>query len=156
MSNQTTTASNRELAASAAVREWFDSYLFNIYGISPGGDSHSSQFDSRKHEEISADDFVSRLYARFSELDLAPRDGEVTPFEIERAIANPLLHFDEKDMQMLKLLRRYFVHLAELHKDYHGQPEWGISRHDLDALAHCMTGSALELRQRLEAEYGGT
>lgn len=154
MSDQTIIA-NRERAASAAVREWFDSYLVNIYGVSLDADSPATEFDSLKHEQLTADDFVSRLYARFSDLDLAPRDGEVTPFEIDRAIANPLLHFDEKDMQMLRLLRRYFVHLAELHKDNHGQPEWGISRHDIDALAHCMTGSTVKLRQRLEDEYGG-
>ena len=154
MSNQATTA-HRERAATAAVREWFDSYLVNIYGVSLGADSQVSQLDAQKHEELAADDFVSRLYARFGELDLAPRDGEVTAFEIERAIANPLLHFDEKDMQMLMLLRRYFVLLAELHKDHHGEPEWGISRRDLDVLAQCLTGSARKLRERLEEEYGG-
>lgn len=152
MSNQATTA-NRERAASAAVQEWFDSYFFKIYGVSVGNSpAHFDTADS--HPQVAADDFVGRLYARFKDLDLAPCDGEVSLFEIDRAIENPLLHFDERDMQMLRLLRRYFGYLSELHEDHPGQPEWGISRADIDTLATCLTGIAPKLKGKLEEEYG--
>jgi hypothetical protein len=152
MSKSITTAT-RERAASETVQEWVDTYLHNIYGVDPTPEAASEPPPGRclKVDEHT-EGFVDRLRARFSELDLAPRDGQVTLFEIDRAIANPLLHFEEKDMEMLRLLRRYFVRLTELHHDPCGE-DFGISRPDLDMLAHCMIGSAKKLRESLEEEY---
>lgn len=147
------TAATRERAASETAQQWVDTYLHNVYGVDPTPETASEPPPgSCLKMDDHAEGFVDRLRARFSELDLAPRDGQVTLFEIERAIANPLLHFDKHDIEMLHLLKRYFVRVIELHPDPCGE-DFGISRPDLDILAHCMKGSAKKLRERLEAEY---
>ncbi len=153
----------RELAATTVVQEWVEGYLTYIYGNSLAsevgnmpelGEKTVNATDSSAKNE--SEDFVSRLSARFSELDLAPRDGVVTLFEVERAIANPLLHFDERDIEMLKLLRRYFVKLSELNDNQPDELDHGITRADVSVLTNCMSLSVQRLRTRLEDEYRAT
>lgn len=135
----------KEQVASTVVQEWVNNYLAEYLG--------SQRTNELPSAENLPEEFVQRLHARFSELDLAPRDGIVTLFEVDRAIANPLLHFDEKDIQMLKLLKRYFLKVSELHDDQPGQADHGISRADVSVLANCVSSSVERLRSRLEEEF---
>ena len=146
----TANIADKNQAADTAVSEWFDGYFSRVYGVAL---EQSHETDGSEHPNLRSDDFAARLNARFSEIDLAPRDGEITLFEIERALTNPLLHFDEKDMQMLKLLRRYFFLLTELHRERAGLPLMSITRADVELLTKCLTAASEKLRKRLEEEF---
>lgn len=141
----------KERAAATAVEDWVSRCLVDSSDWSTS--DRVSKFGSERIEATIGEDFISRLNARFSDLDLAPRNGLVSIFEIERAIANPLLHFDEKDIQMLKLLRKYYTILCELNDAERDALDAGISRADVSVLANCISKSVHKLRERLEEEY---
>ena len=141
MSDSISTA-KKEHAAHTVINEWIADYL-------PAEDATTAAATGEADEK----NFVTHLLARFNELDLAPRDGQVSIFEIERAIANPLLTFTKTDLEMLKLLRRFYSALVELHDSEEGKVDFGITRADVSILANCMTGSGKKLRERIETEY---
>lgn len=81
-----------------------------------------------------------------------PKDGLVSYLEIERAISNPLLHWDEIDMSMLKLLRKYYHSLIELSDDEQERMDQGISLHDVEELVSGIDNKVEAFRLRFQKD----
>src|SRR5579883_1234627 len=101
-------------ASEKASKEWLKDYLRNVYGVGMAG----AQIDLAKSGQqfasnIIADEFIFRLLARFNDIDVAPNDGVISMAELEYAINNPRLHFDDRDKQMLRITKRYFHLISE-------------------------------------------
>ncbi len=147
-------ASQGKMAAAKAVEEWVDEYLLNVFGVKL---SDVTAFNLAacppEGEQVAPDKFIERLRARFAHLDLAPRDGVISIFEIEHAIANPRLNFDEADLLLLQLLKRFYHALVELSDDERGRMDKGISRADIEVLDKCLGQSCSRLRKRLEQDF---
>lgn len=140
-------------AALKAVDGWMPEYFGRIFGVSlDGGVCHGDKC-SVAFSTIETDQLVELLTARFDELDLAPKDGVVTYFELERAIVNPLLHWTEKDVQMIKLLKQYYTLLIELSDDEKDVMDRGISRNDVRTLAESLTEICSEIRRRMQVDF---
>lgn len=156
----------RSNAAVKAVEGWLDDYLFHVFGIRPQdagsvdmaccpprSASTESATAETATERIAPYDFIEQVRSRFAHLDLAPRDGVISIFEIEHAIANPRLNFDERDLRMLQLLKRFYSALAELSDDEHDRMDKGISRSDIEILDRCLGESCAKLKARLQKDF---
>ena len=140
-------------AANKAVDGWMSEYLEQVFGVTLSDGDYAGQRQNEAFAELETEDMAEILAARFNELDLAPKDGVVTLHEIERALANPLLHWKEKDLYMIRLLRRYYTLLVELSDDEKEVLDRGISRHDVTALAASLTEISREIRRRMQKEF---
>jgi predicted enzyme related to lactoylglutathione lyase len=138
-------------AANKAVDDWFEDYVGRVYGVK-AEELVPRTKGAGGHIHFSAEEFGARLSARFRELDLVPKDGLVTYLEIERAISNPLLHWDETDIAMLKLLRRYYHLVIELSDDEKERIDSGISIHDVEALSNGIGDKIEAFKSKLEAD----
>lgn len=153
MADQTVSAAVKD-AADNAVASWIDDYFRHVFGLSVGDcESKDSASRTSLSAQLAGDDFAARLSARFNDLDIAPRDGVVSYVEIERAIQNPLLHWDQKDLLLVKLLRRYYNLLIELSDDERERVDRGVSRYDVNALTSTIDESCVRIRRKLESEY---
>lgn len=137
-------------AAHKAVDGWFDDYVNRVYGVQ-SEKLVPREAGAAKTVKLTAKQLADRLSARFHELDLVPKDGLVSYIEIERAITNPLLHWDETDIAMLKLLRRYYHSLIELSDDELAIDQ-GISINDVEALANGIGERVEAFRSKFESE----
>lgn len=140
-----------QVAANKAVDDWFEDYVERIYGVNPRDDRSTVKNMPAHH--LSFESLAERLDARFNELDLVPKDGLVSYLEVERAITNPLLHWDETDIAMLKLLRRYYHSLIELSDDEKERMDQGISRHDVEALLKGIDEKCKNFRRLIDEEH---
>jgi predicted enzyme related to lactoylglutathione lyase len=139
-----------KVAATKAVDDWFEDYVSRVYGIEDG--KYRAPKGQKKTGPMSATDFGHRLSARFNELDLVPKDGLVSYLEIERALSNPLLHWDELDIAMLKLLRKYYHSLIELSDDERERMDQGISLHDVETLVSGIDERVERFRVKFQEE----
>lgn len=153
------TAAEQKNTSDKASKEWLKDYLKNVYGVKITGPQSLQKelSESGQHfaSSVIADEFVFRLLARFNDLDVAPCDGFISMAELEFAINNPRLYFDEKDKQMLRITKRYFQVIsdecgAENEVD---DPHEGLSRHDLEILSTSQSKQCAALRKRLEQEF---
>lgn len=140
-------------------KEWLKDYLRKVYGVKMSG-AYTIQkelLESGRHiaSNIVADEFLFRLLARFNDLDIAPCDGYISMAELEYGINSPRLYFDEEDMRMLRILKRYFqtIRTVCLKENENESNHEGISRHDLEVLSTSTTKQGLALRKRLEEEF---
>lgn len=142
-----------------ASREWLKDYLRKVYGVSMSGSRSLQQdlLDSGRADagKIISEEFLFRLLARFNDLDVAPCDGFISMAELQFAINNPRLYFDEKDKHMLLLLKRYYQTIKETaaSQEDNDSPHHGVSRQDLEVLASSDSAVCAELRKKLEAEF---
>lgn len=104
---------------------------------------------------VVADEFMFRLLARFNDLDVAPCDGFLSMAEIEFAVNNPRLHFDDRDKLMLRITKRYYQHMCEVCAEENEEDDHrgGLSRRDLEILSTSQSKNCRALRQRLEQEF---
>ncbi len=144
---------NLKDAATRAINGWLKEYLEQIYGVELNAGANEQ--DEAQKKLLAADDLAKRFKDRFKEIDLAPRDGLISYAEIDRAINFPLLHWTEKDLQMMKLLRRYYHILVELHDDEKERVDQGISRNDVDELVNALSELSLRVRSSMQKEYEG-
>lgn len=140
-------------------KEWLKDYLRRVYGVSFSG-PNSLQHElsgSGQHlaAQIVADEFIFRLLARFNDLDVAPKDGYISMAELDFAINNPRLYFDQQDQRMLKLLKHYYHLISQLLLEQNQEDESrkGISRQGLELLASSELKTFSNLRAKLEQEF---
>lgn len=140
-------------AAHSAVDSWLPGYIEEITGHAVTEKNYAGNIHRNAMEIMNSEELLVILKARFDELDLAPKDGVVSYHEVQKALANPLLHWNEKDIQMIKLLERYYLVLTELVDDEKHSQDRGISRQDVEALAHGLADECAMLREQMQAEF---
>ena len=139
-------------AADRASKEWLKEYLTQTYGISFADPETMRKDLVEKGTQITnnmiGDEFLYRLMSRFNDLDFSPSDGFITLAEVEDAIVKPKLHFDQKDILLLGLLKKYFNICRELSPDSPLQ----IGRTDIEALAKSLSVGCTSLKKRIDDE----
>lgn len=140
-------------AAHTAVDEWLHAYIEEITGHAVTEKSYAGNIHRDAMEAVNSNELHEVLTARFDELDLAPKDGIVSYHEVKKALANPLLHWTQKDIQMIKLLQKYYLILTELVDDDANEQDRGISRQDVEALANSLSEECEMLRKQMQSEF---
>ena len=140
-------------------REWLKEYLRKVYGVKMSG-AYTIQkelLESGRYiaSNLVADEFMFRLLARFNDLDIAPCDSYISMAELEYALNSPRLHFDDDDMRLLKILKRYFRTIKNIcaRENENESSHDGISRHDLEVLSTSNSKQCNSLRKRLHDEF---
>ena len=153
-------AEKNRVSDDKASKEYLKDYLKKVYGVKMSGAHNAIQVDlaqSGQHRavEIVAEEFVFRLLARFNDLDVAPCDGFVSMAELEYAINNPRLHFDEQDNIMFRIVKRYYLAIKEVaaQNDPDSSPHHGITRQDLEIIAESTSKNCVNLRKKLQDEF---
>lgn len=142
-----------------ASKEYLKDYLKKVYGVKMSGTHNAitvelQQSGQHRAMKIVEDEFMFRLLARFNDLDVAPCDGFISMAEIEFAINNPRLHFEEKDNIMLRIVKRYYLPLKEAaSEDPDHSPHHGLSRKDLETVSTSPSKNCQNLRKKLQQEF---
>jgi hypothetical protein len=149
-------ADKKSESSEKASKEWLKDYLRNVYGVGMQGAQKDLAMSGQHYaSNVIADEFVFRLLARFNDLDVAPCDGFLSMAEVEFAINNPRLHFDQHDKLMLAITKRYYHQILEVCSEENEEEDHreGLSRKDLEILSTSHGKSCTALRNRLEQEF---